>query len=407
MTKRDRLARAVTSVVRADNCSGCGGCAVISDRISMVLSPQGHLRPHVTPSTSELEDRSLARRFRRICPGATDSAPHRRANDAVTRTWGNVLETWSAFSSDTSLRFNGASGGVLTGVASWYVQKVTGSRVFAVSSDNEDPSRSTPRTCVTADAIHEVAGSRYQPASSLMGITDYRSDDLVICKPCEASALRRIAREEGKPAPVILSFFCAGTPSQSATEDLLDALDASGATLLRLRFRGQGWPGMASAELADGTSRSMTYGESWGRILNRRLQWRCKVCPDGVGEHADLVVADLWRQQPDGSPSFEEGAGVSAVLVRTDRGAELMQDALAAGALQAEAVPLGDLAAVQRHQATRRYSVAGRLAGRLISGHRVPIFRGYSLMFWAIFRPKHTVAALGGAIKRSLRTHAD
>jgi coenzyme F420 hydrogenase subunit beta len=36
----------------------------------------------------------------------------------------------------------------------------------------------------------------------------------------------------------------------------------------------------------------MSYADSWGGILSRHVQFRCKICPDGTGGFADVVCAD-------------------------------------------------------------------------------------------------------------------
>lgn len=50
----------------------------------------------------------------------------------------------------------------------------------------------------------------------------------------------------------------------------------------------------------------MSYNESWGNILGKYLQKRCKICPDGIGEFADIVCADAWHGDKSGYPNFEE-----------------------------------------------------------------------------------------------------
>ena len=58
---------------------------------------------------------------------------------------------------------------------------------------------------------------------------------------------------------------------------------------------------------------------------------RCKVCPDGIGEAADIAAADTW---PGGSPdpgTEDADDGTNAVVIRTQAGLDLMSAAEAAG----------------------------------------------------------------------------
>src|SRR3546814_15250962 len=113
----------------------------------------------------------------------------------------------------------------------------------------------------------------------------------------------------------------------------------------RLRYRGRGWPGRMTAETADRRQASMSYIESWGGELHRHLQFRCKICPDGTGEHADLVAADAWATS-DGYPDFAERDGISAMLARTERGEMLPNAAIAAGVLATAPPQAGELPAL-------------------------------------------------------------
>lgn len=67
------------------------------------------------------------------------------------------------------------------------------------------------------------------------------------------------------------------------------------------------------------------------------LQWRCKVCPDAVGEVADVSAPDGWLMDPStGRPLYTDGenAGQNVLIIRTRAGAELVRQAVAAGALR-------------------------------------------------------------------------
>ena len=110
----------------------------------------------------------------------------------------------------------------------------------------------------------------------------------------------------------------AGTPSQHATDAVLASLGAPpDADLVRLRYRGEGWPGSFTAQDAAGATWSTSYDASWGAHLGKAVQWRCKICPDGVGESSDVTAGDFWRSDERGYPLFDEGDGFSALVART------------------------------------------------------------------------------------------
>jgi len=122
----------------------------------------------------------------------------------------------------------------------------------------------------------------------------------------------------------------------------------------------------------------MDYATSWGTILNKHLQFRCKICPDGTGEFADIVCADAWYGK-DGYPDFEEREGRSLILTRTRVGEELLIEAIAAGAVVADYLPVEEIAKMQPYQLTRKKMVLSRLVGTFLRLGHVPRFRRLGL----------------------------
>jgi coenzyme F420 hydrogenase subunit beta len=193
------------------------------------------------------------------------------------------------------------------------------------------------------------------------------------------AALRALAKEDPRVnarIPVMLSFFCAGVPSQTGAEMILKKLGTDLASTATFRYRGNGWPGLATALLKDGSERSMSYFDSWGGILSNHVQLRCKVCADGTGKAADLVFADAWHCDEKGYPLFEERDGISLIVARTAKGAALMSEAGNAGKLAAKPFDPADLAAIQPGQSGRRRALLARLAGLRLLGRPVPRYRG-------------------------------
>ncbi len=79
--------------------------------------------------------------------------------------------------------------------------------------------------------------------------------------------------------------------------------------------------------------RELTYEQSWGEILHKYRQWRCYICPDHIGEFADIAVADAWhRSVSDNQP------GLSVMVARTVCGKEILEQAIHDGFIKAETV---------------------------------------------------------------------
>jgi coenzyme F420 hydrogenase subunit beta len=225
-------------------------------------------------------------------------------------------------------------------------------------------------------------------------------------KPCDVAALRARARSDkriNQRFPVMLSFYCGGVPSLKGADDVVRALGMDPDAIAAFRYRGQGWPGRATATDAEGNSASMTYHESWGKILSHHVQHRCKICADGAGAAADIVCADAWETDDRGYPLFEERDGISLVVARTDLGERVIRDAENAGALTLRDFEVDDLTAIQRGQVWRRRGLLPRLAALKLLGKPVPRYEGLHLReVMRLSSPKEIARNFLGTVKRVL-----
>ena len=226
---KDLLSRAVDRVVASGNCTGCGGCALVSGRVSMELSDGGFLRPRVAPvgdSEEQSSDRRVARQFSDVCPGTGQQRAHvPGANqDEV---FGPIWGSWNAWATDESVRRSGSSGGVLTALSKWLLSTGQVDQVHGASACKSDPCRTASSIIRSAEESAVLAGSRYAPVSVLSSLGGPEVSQAMVAKPCEVAAARRLRGVQDQPAgsgPIMLSFFCAGTPSQKATGTLVERL---------------------------------------------------------------------------------------------------------------------------------------------------------------------------------------
>ncbi|MGY1842296.1 Coenzyme F420 hydrogenase/dehydrogenase, beta subunit C-terminal domain [Modestobacter sp. SYSU DS0875] len=395
------LAAEVARVVAAGNCSGCGACVQLDRALEMRLDPAGRSRPvPVELSTRRPPAGDVAAAFARSCPGRRVEA---RAPEGSVRhdLLGPVVAAWEAWATDPGVRHAGSSGGVLTALTAWLVSTGEVAQVVGAQADPADPARTVAVAVTDRTGALAAAGSRYAPVANAAHPAALDPRGAVVGKPCEVSALRALTGDTG--APLLMSFFCAGVPAQTATTDLVRSLGVGdGERVTDLRYRGRGWPGEFTAVTDQQTVRA-SYDESWGRYLGPTTQWRCKLCPDGTGESADLVAGDFWHADDRGYPVFADDAGRSVLIARTRRGRELVDRAVAAGVLTVGPVDLDTVVAVQPLQADRRRTLAGRLLGNALAGRPVPRYRGFGLLGHALRSPRDTVRAARGTRSRVRR----
>ncbi|GFO54722.1 hypothetical protein GMSM_17290 [Geomonas sp. Red276] len=362
-------------IVQNGLCVGCGMCQGLfgSDTVQLARNNYAYFTPvQCAPLTRE--QRVL---LSTVCPGV--SLAGNREAAAEHPIWGACRESLFAHAADPEVRFSGSSGGVITAVAIRLLESGAADFIVQIGVSAHDPLVNEVKISRTRGEVLANAGSRYAPSAPLSTIGELLDGPgrfAFIGKPCDVASLRQLGRTDprvGEKVVLMLSFMCAGVPTLRGTREILNRWGIRPEEVESFRYRGEGWPGFTKAVLKDGSNRTMTYEDSWGSILNRHLLFRCKICPDGSGERADLVGADAWEGRPDGYPDFGEREGRSLVLARTERGAAVLKECLESGALISSGeVPVAGISAMQPYQAHRKASILSRLLAMKALGHYVP-----------------------------------
>lgn len=345
----------------------------------MQLSYQGFLRPS---SFFPLAAKDVEL-VQAVCPGIKlEHDPHTDLSHPI---WGPVERVRTGQATDAQIHREGSSGGVVSALAVYLLESRQVDFVAQIAVANGDPLSNEVQMSRTRDDVLRAAGSRYAPAAPLVRLEEFLSTGqrfALVGKPCDVAAVRNLGRVDprvGRQIPFLLSFMCAGVPSIKGTYELLSQLGMEAGRLKSFRYRGDGWPGMARAVGLDGQVAAMDYAKSWGTILNRHLQFRCKICPDGTGEFADVVCADAWYGR-DGYPDFEERAGRSLLLSRTAVGESLVKEAARAGAIEVEDLAIAEIDRMQPYQLNRKQVVLGRLMATRLRLGWAPHFRRLGLL---------------------------
>ena len=371
---RDPLRR----VLESDLCAGCGMCtAIIKEKLQLHVDDDGFLRP----SAGALSATSSRTVFEDVCPGLGLTSMPRSAEQA---TWGPVRQCLTGHSSRELERWTGSSGGVLTSLVSHMLESGRAKSVLHVGPSDAEPTRSAPVVSRTPEEVLSRAGSRYGPVSALTRLRaclDEGEPFVLVGKPCEIAAVRRYARHDSRVDRLMvaaLSFFCAGTPSNHGTDRLVQEMGVDDSRVRSFRYRGEGWPGPTKAVLDDGSTRTLTYETAWGTILNQSLQFRCKVCIDGVGDFADIACADAWKSDDRGYPLYpDDDPGRSVILARTPLGEQLLDSAVRAGRIEVEPLNIEELREMHPYHVKRRHEVPARVVGLAAAGRVTPRYRGF------------------------------
>ena len=361
-------------------CAGCGICQSIAgpDKIKVVKSLNGYERPVIV---GDLDDATVDRIFD-ICPGTRiEGLPK---NEIVPETmidnvWGPWLRIVRAWAGDPKTRFEGSTGGVLTALAQFLLTDQRVDFILHVKASTKEPIFGERHLSFSEADVLEAGGSRYGPTAPLIDIDEILARGqpfAFIGKPCDIAALRNLAYYDVRVNELVkywLTPVCGGFMNPSSIDNFLSHAGVKRENLVSLSYRGQGCPGPMQVETLDEV-KELHYLDFWGEDESTwNIPFRCKICPDGIGEAADIAAADTWIG---GSPTREGSKtdlGTNAVLLRTAAGVELFEAAAKTGAIKIEydIIP-DDMNIYQPHQMRKKYAAHDRHQGLGDEGRIVP-----------------------------------
>ena len=368
------------AIVEQGLCIGCGLCQAVAgeERIRVTKTQSGFEQP---VATGEL-DHELVDRIYDVCPGTRiEGLPRRLLEDDthLDNVWGPWRRMAHAWAADDGVRFEGSTGGVMTALGMYLLQSRRIEFILQVKTSSSDPSFGDPCLSFTEADVFEAAGSRYGPAAPLRDIDaalDRGQPFAFFSKPCDVAALRNYARHDSRVDELVkycVVMVCGGYGAPSTTRAFYRRNGIDPDKVTGLRYRGRGCPGPTTV-VAAGETRDFHYLDYWGDDESMwGLPFRCKICPDGIGEAADIAAADTWVGGSPNRIDSETDPGVNAVIARTRAGEELLAAAAADGALVLDTdLRPDELSLYQPHQMNKKYVVWARHQGLGDAGRIVP-----------------------------------
>lgn len=336
-------------------CIGCGLCKS-EHNVDFSIESTGYLKPHF----KDMQD--IEEFLYNVCP--VNSMAQKSENVDV---WGEYKKVYASHSTDESIRRKASSGGVLTALAIFLLEKKYVDAIIHVVVDEKAPTETKCQVSTTREEVFACCGSRYSISSPWLALSQIIEEGkryAAIGKPCDIMALRRMKNYSQKYDNILylMSFFCAGLPSKQANERLLEKLGCQRENCKSLTYRGNGWPGYTTAVDSEGKEYVMEYSKAWGGILGRDVHPFCKVCMDGIGLAADISCGDGWYITMEQKPDFTERDGRNVVFVRTEIGDRIYKEAVECGIIESEDwEDIRHLEIIQKYQFTRRTTMKDKL----------------------------------------------
>jgi coenzyme F420 hydrogenase subunit beta len=397
----NRSLKSFSDVVDWGLCIGCGACAYASKNgaVRMVHVESEGYRPVFEDATRRRSDDCLE-----ICPGYQVNGDLKigqlRKQTEADHEFGPTLEIWEGWAADPEVRFRASSGGVLSALSLYCLEAEGFEGVVHAGMDPAKPWMNRNYISRDRDGILARTGSRYAPSAPCAALSEMGKGPYVfIGKPCDTAAVNELRRRDPELTEkigLVLTFFCAGTPSTRGTLDLLDQLEVEPDRVREVHYRGEGWPGeFRVISKGEDETKTLSYNESWGRLSSYR-PLRCHLCPDGLGRVADIACGDAWEDyRENGDP------GRSIVLVRTEKGREILEKARRAGYVTLTRVGAENVLRAQVNLLGRRQALFGRLVAFRLLGVPMPMYHGFSLFHsFRRIAPREQLKMVLGTLRR-------
>jgi len=355
----------IREVQDSDLCCGCGCCTNIYPELVMKYNHDGNLRPCSDKSIESFKDSDI---YIKSCPAINTYELNKSEAKNKHEVWGSYYNLTTGFSRNEEIRYRGSSGGGITTILTYLIENKIVDGVIHIGVSDSNPLKNEIKISRTIQDVVSNSGSRYSPSSPIENILEKLETGekfAFVGKPCDVLGLRNYS----KINPVVkdkvkymIAFFCAGVPSIEGTYKILSMNGVDKENVENFRYRGEGWPGYTKILTKYGEEYKMTYDDSWGKVLNRHLQKRCKLCPDGIGEASDIVCGDAWFGDENGYPIFEEQEGRSLIISRTIEGEKLLNDVVNAKYLEiSDSLKVEQLKLIQPFQFSRKATLKYRL----------------------------------------------
>lgn len=373
--------KTIKDVVSWGLCVGCGACQYYCgrDKIKLENIPNIGIRP-IFSKVQDIEYEKCLE----FCPGYSIGKVRDTPldnKDSANALIGPTTKIWQGHAADEEIRYKASSGGVVSALALYCLEQEKMAFVIHTGMDPERPwINKTFQSNDRLDILNRT-GSRYAPSSpcEALDLIEKSSKPCVfIGKPCDVAATMSLRKHRPKldtNLGLVLTFFCAGPPCTDATLSLLKELKINKWSTNEIRYRGNGWPGHFHVIFNKSISESkIPYKQAWGKLVKHHRSLRCNLCPDGLGELADISCGDAWHLY---NPNKED-PGQSIVLARNQRGAEIIQNAINNGYLLLE--PTIPAAVIKAQPLTaRRTEIYGRIFAMKTLLMPSPIYSGFPL----------------------------
>ena len=244
------------------------------------------------------------------------------------------------------IRFAGSSGGIVTGLLVYLLEKGEIDGALVVAMDPAKPYRSKGVLATTVEEIRDAAQSKYSITPSMEVLAELRKKEgryAVVALPCQIHGLRKLETVDPKlfgKIAYILGLYCNCNLNPNGHLEAIKIRKIGLDEVARFDFRSGGWPGGFFVVKKDG-SQVPLHSINIKNVMNVMFRLygseRCYLCTDALAEYADLSFGDFWAFDYSGELAKLERC--TLISQRTASGLHLLEQAVGDGFISMQTLP--------------------------------------------------------------------
>ncbi len=343
-----RKIKDIQDVVRSGLCNRCGTCVGLSGGKIRFRDRTGKYLPEILN-----DDPETGREMLKYCSGKGFDFPgqskgiygEEASHNIFTGSYRNI---YIGNATDEEIRRQGASGGIISAILIWLLEKgrIDGAVVLGMSK--EEPWLTRPFIATTRAEILEAAQSKYIISSVneiLPEMEKFEGRLAYVGLPGQVQSIRLLQQDDHpsvKNIEYIFGPFYGNTLHFSSVRSFLRSYREKDYRKIRkLYFRYGEWPGNMRVELESGRAIELPKFHA-NYLIPFHIVKNSLLCTDLSNEFTDVSGGDAW------APVYEErGKGFSMVLSRSGKGQELLDEMLKDGSLVLD--PIEESEAITMH----------------------------------------------------------
>jgi coenzyme F420 hydrogenase subunit beta len=339
-----RKAENIQDVIRHGLCNRCGSCVGLTAGKIVFSDREGRYLPKILQSLSgEEHDLVWA-----ACSGKGFDFPRQKVS--VFGDPKGVRKRTVGFSTDPAIRLNSASGGVISSILIWLLEKKKIDGAVVMGMSKEKPWLTQPFIATTREGVLQAAQSKYIISSVneiLPEMERFEGNLAYVGLPGQVQSIRllqQINHPSVRNVRYIFGPFYGNTLHFSSVKSFLRSFGVKDHRLIsKLYFRYGEWPGKMRVELADGRVFELPKFHA-NYLIPFHILKNSLLCTDLANEFTDISGGDAW------APVYEErGKGFSLVIARSEQGERILEEMVKEGRLVLDPISHEDTMEMHSH----------------------------------------------------------